>query len=155
MAEIEIDVTLPDFGPLTERIRSNLRSTSVGLTRMLASRVRENLSGKVLRARSGRLRGAVRSQLIETKDTIGGRVYVQGVPYAAIHEFGGRTKPHEIAARHSASLAFVWKGEMRFFKKVNHPGSRIPERSYMRSALEDMRDEIKASYEDVIEASKS
>lgn len=152
--EFEITVALPDFGPLTERIRMNLRSASVTLTRRLAQKVRENLSGGVLNARTGRLRASIKSELIETTDSVGGRVSTRGVPYARIHEYGGKTRPHEIAARNSASLAFVWKGEMRFFKKVNHPGSRIPERSYMRSALADMQAEINEAYEAVIARSQ-
>ena len=35
-----------------------------------------------------------------------------------------------------------------FARKVEHPGSLIPERSYLRSALEDMKDEILASLTD-------
>jgi hypothetical protein len=33
-------------------------------------------------------------------------------------------------------------GALRFARKVEHPGSLIPERSYLRSSLDDMRDEI-------------
>jgi hypothetical protein len=32
-------------------------------------------------------------------------------------------------------------------EKVNHPGSLIPERSFMRSALDEMRPEIRAEFE--------
>jgi phage gpG-like protein len=59
--------------------------------------------------------------------------------YAAIHQFGGRTKPHEIAAGPGKVLAFT--GTYKFFgiasaarktfaKKVKHPGSVIPPRPY-------------------------
>jgi phage gpG-like protein len=143
----EISVTIPNFGPMTEKKRAALRQASVSLTRALAAKVRENLSGKVLTARSGRLRSSVKSQLIETAYTVGGRVFTSGVPYARIHEYGGITRPHVIAAKNSRSLAFVWgnRGQV-FFKSVNHPGSRIPQRSYMNSALESMRDEIVEAY---------
>lgn len=147
-----IDITIPDFGGrLTERLRAELRGEVVRLTRRLAALVRQNLSGRVLHRRSGRLADSVKSQLIETKDQVGGRVFTQGVPYARIHEFGGVTSPHVIAARNSKSLAFVWGDRgLVFFKSVNHPGSRIPERSYMRSALDEMRGEILESYRRVL-----
>jgi phage gpG-like protein len=143
----DVEVKLPNFGRLTEATRSNMRGAVVTLTRRLAELVRRNLSGTVLNVRSGRLRGSIRSEMIETKDEIGGRVYSEGVPYARIHEFGGQTSPHVIMARNSKSLAFVWGSRgLVFFKSVNHPGSRIPERSYMRSALEEMRSEIIETY---------
>jgi hypothetical protein len=33
-------------------------------------------------------------------------------------------------------------GKQVFFKRVNHPGSQMPVRSFMRSSLRDMRPEI-------------
>ena len=42
--------------------------------------------------------------------------------YAAPVEYGAR--PHVIRARRVHFLRFVWHGELRFFRKVNHPGNR-------------------------------
>ena len=39
-------------------------------------------------------------------------------------------------------LAFVAGDRQHFARRVEHPGSLIPERSYLRSALADMNDEI-------------
>lgn len=41
-------------------------------------------------------------------------------PYAYIVDKG--SKPHEILPRFAKALAFEWKGAMRFFKRVQHPG---------------------------------
>ncbi len=49
------------------------------------------------------------------------------VEYAAIHHFGGTTRPHVIRPRHKKALAFGG----RVFKKVNHPGSKIPARPFL------------------------
>jgi phage virion morphogenesis protein len=49
------------------------------------------------------------------------------VPYAAIHQFGGQTKPHTIRPRDKKALAF----NGRVVKKVNHPGSKIPARPFL------------------------
>jgi phage gpG-like protein len=142
----DIKIELPNTGRMNERIRANLRAEVVKLTRQLTELVRANLSGRVLQKRSGRLYGSIRSRMIETKDEIGGEVWTEGVPYARIHEFGGTTSPHVIAAKNSASLAFVWNGQLTFRKSVNHPGSRIPQRSYLQSALEEMRADIVEAY---------
>ena len=64
------------------------------------------------------------------------------VKYAAIQEYGGKTSAHEILPAKGYVLAFVAGGGQHFARRVEHPGSLIPERSYLRSSLEDMNDEI-------------
>lgn len=47
--------------------------------------------------------------------------------YAAIHHFGGQTRPHVIHARPGSAL----KTPFGLFKSVNHPGSKIGARPVM------------------------
>lgn len=47
--------------------------------------------------------------------------------YAAIHQFGGQTKAHDILPRNKKALAFGGG----VFKKVRHPGSKIPARPFL------------------------
>ena len=49
------------------------------------------------------------------------------VVYAGIHNFGGKTKPHVIRPKHKKALKF----NGRIVKKVNHPGSKIPQREFL------------------------
>lgn len=49
------------------------------------------------------------------------------VVYAAIHQFGGSTKPHVIRPKNKKALAFGG----RVVKKVNHPGSKIDPRPFL------------------------
>ena len=70
------------------------------------------------------------------------------VKYAAIQEYGGKTRAHEILPVKAQALAFVAGGAQRFARKVEHPGSLIPERSYLRSSLDEMSDEIVAALAD-------
>lgn len=56
--------------------------------------------------------------------------------YAAIHQFGGRTKPHVIRAKHKRALSF---GGI-VVRQVNHPGSNIPARPFLRLTPRDLRD---------------
>ena len=67
------------------------------------------------------------------------------VKYAAIQEYGGKTAAHEILPAKAQALAFVADGAPRFARKVDHPGSLIPERSYLRSSLDEMSGEIVAA----------
>lgn len=47
-------------------------------------------------------------------------------PYAAIHQYGGKTKPHRILPKNKKALAFGGK----VYGAVNHPGSNIPARPF-------------------------
>jgi hypothetical protein len=44
-------------------------------------------------------------------------------------------------------LAFPWRGQQRFFKRVSLPAVTMPERSFMRSALVETEPEIRAALE--------
>lgn len=67
--------------------------------------------------------------------------------YAAIHQFGGKTSPHKIAAKRVKALSF----NGRFTKSVNHPGSNIPPRPFLGLSAEDER-EVMGIIEDHIQA---
>lgn len=109
----------------------------------LEAKVKQKLSGDVLQVRSGDLRRSIANTVDSTANSVIGKVYSSGdVKYAAIHEFGGQTKAHVIEAINGKALAFMMGGKQIFVKRVNHPGSKIPERSFLRSSLTDMRDEI-------------
>ena len=68
-------------------------------------------------------------------------------PYAAIHEFGGRTAAHTIRARQAKALHFVLDGKDVFAKSVNHPGSVIPARPFLRPAIEDPEVKAQATFQ--------
>lgn len=113
--------------------------------------VNDKLQGQVLNHISGKLWRSIQQDVEDAGSTITGKVYSAGdVKYAAIHEYGGRTPPHVIEAKSGAALAFTMGGKQVFFKKVNHPGSVMPERSFMRSSLSDMANEITNSIKEVV-----
>ena len=123
-----------------------------GLTLVLEGKVKTKLSGSVLNVRTGNLRRSIQNEMERSDNSVTGKVYSAGdVKYAAIHEFGGTTAPHVIEARNAKSLAFVTAGKTVFARKVNHPGSVIPERSFMRSSLREMSPEIQADIEQSVE----
>ncbi|MDD5762213.1 MAG: phage virion morphogenesis protein [bacterium] len=57
------------------------------------------------------------------------------VEYAAIHQFGGKTRPHKIKARPGKAL--FWPGASHPVASVNHPGSQIPARPFLGVSDED------------------
>jgi phage gpG-like protein len=125
---------------IPERVRSALRGTIVDLTQSLAELVRTKLSGGVLKVRSGRLLASITSTLVENTTSIVGKVETRGVPYAAIHEYGG-------TIHHPGSSKFqAWEGPDGWVRThFTRPHDIVmPMRSYMRSSLEEMRSEIVA-----------
>lgn len=92
-----------------------------------------NISGAVLRVKTGRLRQSMQTFVSDTQGIVG-----TNVEYARLHEEGGVISPHEIRPRHGRSLYFGG----RFAARVMHPGATIPARPYMRPALEDSKADI-------------
>lgn len=64
-----------------------------------------------------------------TYDASGTRLRVgTAVRYAAIHHFGGKTKPHTITAKKGKALSIPGIG---FRRSVKHPGSNMPARPFL------------------------
>jgi phage gpG-like protein len=142
---------------MPERVSKALDQAMGRSLNIIYRRVMQNLTGDVLHVKSGRLRQSVATgqKLSDHSGFIG-----SNVEYAAIHEYGGQTRPHQILP-HGNALRFAdprFVGPIRrtkagkFFKRqsagmvfarsVNHPGSTIPPRPYMRPALRDSQPEI-------------
>jgi HK97 gp10 family phage protein len=132
------------------QIQGAVKVSMARLVLKLARKIKEEkLSGQVLRNKTGTLRRSISPSVSGTETFTEGKVSTN-VEYARIHEFGGRTPPHVILPKRGRALAFPWKGQDVFFAKVNHPGSTMPERSFMRTALEEMKPEILEEFNNVI-----
>jgi len=95
------------------------------------------IAGKLTR-RTGALQASIRDEPAGR-----GRAAVgPTAKYGAIHEFGGRTGPHTISARKAKALRFMVGGKVIYRKSVQHPGSNIPPRPYLRPAFEGHRAEV-------------
>lgn len=146
---------------------TKLRAKMIEIVAEFVLEVKSNLSGTVLKAGNPpRLRDSIKGEVTGSATSVLGRVWSEGVPYAGIQEFGGRTSAHDIAPVNAAALAFrpsvgplttgafpVYGGYARrglqsanmvFALIVHHPGSDIPERSYMRRTLAQNRTRIMA-----------
>lgn len=92
-------------------------------------------SGRILQ-RSGQLAGSIVQAFDANQAVVG-----SNKEYAAIQNFGGRTKPHVIRAKNKRALSF---GGI-VVRQVNHPGSDIPARPYLRLTPRDLRDMVEDS----------
>lgn len=107
---------------------------------LLYGRVREHLDGETLQRRSGELYDSIQKGVTTTENTVVGTVWTDSL-IASIHERGGTTRPHEIVPVNARALRFVagkiffTRDDVVFASKVNHPGSRIPQRSFMAASL--------------------
>lgn len=73
---------------------------------------------------SGRLRQSITRRVRDRELMVG-----TNVVYAAIHQFGGRTKARTIRPRTKKALS--WPGAAHPVAKVEHPGSDMPTRAFL------------------------
>ncbi len=118
---------------------------------LLAEKIRSNLSGVVLQARSGKLRDSVK----ETPVTISNGIVEGGVtaggpeaPYGGVHEDGG-TRNYEIRPVNKQYLAFMVDGKQIFTKLVQ----RTPalKRPFVAPAKLELEAEIQQALRSAVE----
>lgn len=86
--------------------------------------------GKILQD-TGRLAASIVTAHDDTTAAVG-----TNVVYARIHNNGGTTKAHMIRPKNKRALAFGG----RVVKQVNHPGSKIPARPFLKLTQDDERE---------------
>lgn len=158
MTIINISITgdariVESMGRLPSAIRQALYRKILTLALKMERNVKVGkLNGQVLNRITGALSRSIQHEVIRTPTGAIGKVFSSGdVKYAAIHEYGGVTSPHIIVPKKAAVLAFPGStGKMVFAKKVNHPGSKMPERSFLRSTLNDMSVEISLGMKEAV-----
>ena len=144
-----LDETSARFDAYPAALQAALGAKATELAATLTDLVKNKLSGAVLNTGSGALRNSIAASVTADADGVLASVGSEGdVKYAAIQEYGGKTSAHEILPVKGDVLAFVASDGQHFARRIEHPGSVIPERSYLRSSLEDMKDEILAALAD-------
>ncbi len=76
---------------ISRRISPLLENAMKQIGNVLVKETKRNLSGRLLRKRSGRLFNSIKTETHTRGDTIRTRVWSEDVPYSAIHDRGGRT----------------------------------------------------------------
>ena len=109
------------------------------ISEYVINEVKDNLTGKVLKRGKGRLINSIGED--SKIDNAGSGKFVirvgSNLIYARIHEYGGTIVPKQARA-----LVFQIGGRWIFAKKVT-----IPERSYLRTAVLDNKENILKIYE--------
>jgi len=141
-----LDQTRARLDAYPAALSAALAAKASELASALADRVKyDKLSGGALNAQSGALQASIAASISIAADGVSVSVGSEGdVKYAAIQEFGGKTAAHEILPEKARTLAFLMGGSLRFARSVHHPGSLIPARPYLRSAIDEMADDIVA-----------
>jgi phage gpG-like protein len=139
-----LDATNARLDAYPAALAAALAAKASELASALADLVKsDKLAGAVLNVRSGALQASIVAEVSADGDGVRASVGSSGdVKYAAIQEYGGKTAAHEILPAKGKALAFMVGGARHFARKVEHPGSLIPERSYLRASLNEMSDEI-------------
>jgi phage gpG-like protein len=138
-----LDAASAALAAMPERIREALTAKANVLAAELEAKIQQKLSGEVLNRKSGALAGSITTTMEESSAGVSVRIATSDdVKYAAIHEFGGAIPPHQIVPDKAKALAFVIGGKQTFAVRVQMPTVMMPERSYMRSSLAEMADEI-------------
>jgi phage gpG-like protein len=142
---VGLDEANAKFSAYPAELAAGLDKTGNQLAAALLDKVRlDKLSGGVLNSRTGALAASISADVAATSDGVTASVSSSGVRYAGIQEYGGKTAAHEIVPTKGQALAFLVGGELRFARRIMHPGSVIPERSYLRSSLDELGPEIEA-----------
>lgn len=122
------------------------------------------LSGQVLRVRTGALRSSIFNRVEEKGTMVIGRVIApRDVPYAAIHEFGGRINhpggtAYFVPMGNNGRAVFVSNSKAAEIEsRLRNPLPRtrpheivMPVRSFLRSGLSDMRPVIERELSDTV-----
>lgn len=107
------------------------------------SKVKDKLSGEVLQVRTGRLRRSITQVVTTTGERVEG-VVGTNVEYAAIHEYGFVGTETVAASLRTSKLGKVF-GVQPHTRDV-----KMPERSFIRSALKELQPEIRKQIESAV-----
>ena len=133
-------------GRAVAAIRVAMERQAIALTGYVQA---EKLTGQVLKVQTGKLRRSITYKMEDSGSNITAMVGTN-TEYARIHELGGQTRAHFITPKNSKVLAFMMGGNQVFAKWVAHPGSKMPERSFLRSALSDRGPSIREALADAM-----
>lgn len=124
-------------------VQQSLRRKVTSLALQLEALVKRKLSGDVLNVVTGALRRSISEEITTTPTSVSAKVFSSGdVKYAAIHEYGGTIDIPEIVPVKAQALHFVINGKDIFAMRVRAHTVTMPERSFLRSSLDDMRAQI-------------
>lgn len=142
-----VDALEQRFEKLPDTLRAALARKIEELAARLEQKIKDNLSGAVLQAKSGTLRDSIEVRLAPSAAAL-----VARTKYAAAQEYG--LAGEESVSAHSRAIREAFGRAIAPKTIFIHGFTRLmdlPERSYMRSALDEMQDEIAAALSEAVE----
>jgi len=135
-----------------ERVQGKLRDTIGRLVLKLQRRVmQDKLSGQVLKVRTGTLRRSI-DQRVETTNSGVVGIVSTNLKYGKAHEFGSN-KPVTVKA-HLRIIKQAWgrplAAPVTSTVRAHQRLQKLPERSFLRSALRDMQPEVIAALDKAV-----
>ena len=149
------DAVIDRLRSLPDRLNARLAEAAQGLGEALRDRVQQNLSGAVLRRRSGRLAGSVALQVEATEEGIAVRLGIDSaaVPYAAYQEYGFRGTETVRASLRMIKQAFGRPiGERAVSVRSFTRSVDYPAHAFLRSALDETAPDIRLAVEEAVDA---
>lgn len=136
-----------DLNITRSRLLASIKREMTGIATDLSGDVKaEKLSGQVLNVRSGRLRRSINYK-IKTSDTGVEATVGTNVEYARVHEFGFKGS---VVVREHLRTA---KSGFRSMVRSHSRNVNLPQRSFLRSSLLEMKGEIESRIARVIATS--
>ena len=132
IGSVKVEARLQELSKeMHEGVAKAMFALTIELQRIIKE---EKLSGQVLKTRTSNLRNSISYEFNNDGTNIDGVVgtNVNAIPYARIHEFGGI-----IEAKKAKFLRFKIGNRWVMKRSV-----KIPERSYLRTALKDLEPKI-------------
>ncbi len=146
-----LDTSSAAFAAMPERVRAALSAKASALAADLQAKIQQKLAGDVLNMKTGALAGSIGVTIDDSSADVSVRIALSAdVKYAAIHEFGGTIPPHQIVPNKAKALAFAIGGKQVLAARVQISTVTMPERSYMRSSLAEMADEIREGLSEAV-----
>ena len=132
-------------GEAQKEIRQSMGQVILKLERLVKQ---GKLTGQVLHVRTGRLRRSIHSRITEDRTSVTGIVGTN-VEYAAVHEYG-YTGPQTVKEHlRTIKQAFGKTITPTTVTVAAHTRTvKLPERSFLRSALDEMSSEIRTTLQD-------
>ena len=144
------DALVARLAALPDALNAQLGAGLNNVAQALYARVIDNVSGAVVKPRSGTLQAAITQDSDSGAATIG--IDAGAAPYAAALEFGASIPAQLIEVKNAKALAFVVGGSQVFAKHVMHPAFVLPPHSFLRAALTDLAPDIIATLGDAVAA---
>jgi len=137
------------FEAMPANARSNIARTVAKLGFETEALTKRKLSGQVLNVGTGLLRSSINTKTTADSNSATATIGTN-VKYAGIHEFGGTIHVPEIRPKSARALMLPIGGQVIFRMSARAHDVHMPERSFLRSALNEMRPKIQSEIAEAV-----